>query len=74
MDDYCEKAGFASTARFCFTRTEGDSQATACDYLAVGKLRRDGPLGAHVELQRQALHRRRGRGRLQPTTRTTSSW
>jgi hypothetical protein len=37
VDNFCEKAGFASTARFCFTRTEGDEQATACDYLAVGK-------------------------------------
>ena len=36
VDNFCEKAGFASTARFCFTRTEGDSEATACDYLAVG--------------------------------------
>jgi len=33
---FCEKAGFAASARFCFTRREGDPQATACDYLAVG--------------------------------------
>ena len=37
LDGYCEKAGFASSARFCFTRTEGDFQAEACDYLAVGR-------------------------------------
>jgi hypothetical protein len=36
MNNYCERAGFASTARFCFTRQEGNSQSTACDYLAVG--------------------------------------
>ena len=45
MDGYCEKAGFAATARFCFTRTEGDSQATACDYLAVGRSTNDGRWG-----------------------------
>jgi hypothetical protein len=37
VDNFCEKAGFATTAKFCFTRQEGDPQATACDYLAVGK-------------------------------------
>jgi hypothetical protein len=37
VDGYCEKAGFSSSARFCFTRTEGDFQAPACDYLAVGR-------------------------------------
>ncbi len=37
VDNFCERAGFATTARFCFTRTEGDTQAEACDYLAVGK-------------------------------------
>jgi hypothetical protein len=37
VNNFCERAGFASTARFCFTRTEGDTQAPACDYLAVGK-------------------------------------
>jgi hypothetical protein len=37
VDGFCEKAGFAATAKFCFTRTEGDPQATACDYLAVGQ-------------------------------------
>lgn len=36
MNNYCEKAGFASTAKFCFTREEGNPQSTACDYLAVG--------------------------------------
>ena len=37
VDNFCERAGFATSARFCFTRTEGDVQAEACDYLAVGK-------------------------------------
>ncbi len=45
VDGFCEKAGFASTARFCFTRTEGDSQATACDYLAVGRATDTGRFG-----------------------------
>jgi hypothetical protein len=36
-DGFCEKAGFSASARFCFTRTEGDSQAAACDYLAMGR-------------------------------------
>jgi hypothetical protein len=37
MGNFCERAGFAATAKFCFTRQEGDPQATACDYLAVGR-------------------------------------
>jgi hypothetical protein len=37
MGDFCDKAGFAASAKFCFTRQEGDPQATACDYLAVGR-------------------------------------
>jgi hypothetical protein len=37
MDGYCEKAGFGANAKFCFTRPEDDPQATACDYLAVGR-------------------------------------
>jgi hypothetical protein len=37
VGDFCERAGFAATAKFCFTRTEGDTQAPACDYLAVGR-------------------------------------
>jgi len=37
VNNFCERAGFATTAKFCFTRTEGDTQAPACDYLAVGK-------------------------------------
>ena len=45
VGDFCEKAGFASTARFCFTRTEGDPQATACDYLAVGRATDTGRFG-----------------------------
>jgi len=35
VDGYCEKVGFSGY--FCYTREEGDPQATACDYLAVGK-------------------------------------
>ena len=45
VDGFCEKAGFAASARFCFTRTEGDSQATACDYLAVGRSSNEGRWG-----------------------------
>jgi hypothetical protein len=45
VDNFCEKAGFASSARFCFTRTEGDFQAPACDYLAVGKSAETGRWG-----------------------------
>jgi len=37
VGDYCERAGFAATSLFCFTRQETDPQATACDYMAVGK-------------------------------------
>jgi hypothetical protein len=37
VDNYCDKAGFHGDYRFCFTRTEGDPQSVACDYLAVGK-------------------------------------
>ena len=40
-------------------------QAVACDYLAVGRSARDRALRTHLVLQRQALYRRRGRGRLQ---------
>ena len=45
VNNFCEKAGFATTARFCFTRTEGDTQAPACDYLAVGKSAETGRWG-----------------------------
>jgi hypothetical protein len=45
VGDFCEKAGFASSAKFCFTRTEGDSQAPACDYLAVGRSAQTGRWG-----------------------------
>jgi hypothetical protein len=45
VNDFCEKAGFASTSKFCFTRTEGDEQAVACDYLAVGKASDTGRFG-----------------------------
>ena len=37
IDGYCGKAGFGATDKFCFTRQEGDPQAEACDYLAVGR-------------------------------------
>jgi len=45
VGDFCERAGFASTAKFCFTRTEGDTQAPACDYLAVGRSAETGRWG-----------------------------
>jgi hypothetical protein len=45
MDNFCERAGFATSAKFCFTRTEGDRQAEACDYLAVGKSAETGRWG-----------------------------
>jgi hypothetical protein len=45
MNNFCERAGFASSAKFCFTRTEGDSQAPACDYLAVGRSAETGRWG-----------------------------
>jgi len=45
VNNYCEKAGFASSAKFCFTRQEGDPQSTACDYLAVGKSPETGRFG-----------------------------
>jgi hypothetical protein len=44
-DGFCEKAGFAASARSCFTRTEGDEQATACDYLAMGRASDTGRFG-----------------------------
>lgn len=37
VDGFCAKAGFDPGSKFCFTRPEGDPQAAACDYLAVGK-------------------------------------
>lgn len=37
VDNYCAKAGFDAGSKFCYTRTEGDPQSVACDYLAVGK-------------------------------------
>jgi hypothetical protein len=45
VNNYCEKAGFASTAKFCFTRTEGDTQSEACDYLAMGRSAETGRWG-----------------------------
>ena len=45
VDGFCEKAGFAASARFCFTRTEGDEQAVACDYLAAGRSLETGRFG-----------------------------
>ncbi len=37
IDGYCGKAGFGDSDKFCFTRTEGDPMAEACDMLAVGR-------------------------------------
>jgi len=37
IDGYCGKAGFGASDKFCWTRPEGDPQAEACDYLAVGR-------------------------------------
>jgi hypothetical protein len=37
VDNFCGRAGFDPGAKFCFTRREGDPQASACDYLAVGR-------------------------------------
>ena len=37
VNNFCGRAGFDPGSKFCFTRTEGDEQSTACDYLAVGK-------------------------------------
>ena len=37
IDGYCGKAGFGTSDKFCWTRPEGDPQAEACDYLAVGR-------------------------------------
>ena len=37
VNNFCGLAGFDPGSKFCFTRTEGDPQSTACDYLAVGK-------------------------------------
>jgi hypothetical protein len=45
VDNFCERAGFATTAKFCYTRTEGDTQAPACDYLAVGRSAETGRWG-----------------------------
>jgi hypothetical protein len=37
VNNFCEQAGFDPGSKFCYTRPEGDPQATACDYLAVGR-------------------------------------
>jgi hypothetical protein len=37
MDNFCERAGFDPGSKFCFTRQEGNVQAAACDFLAVGR-------------------------------------
>ncbi len=60
MNNYCERAGFATTSKFCFTRREGDSQSEACDYLAVGSSAGDESLGTNVELERPPMHRTAG--------------
>jgi hypothetical protein len=45
IDGYCAKAGFADSAKFCFTRTEGDPMAAACDMMAVGRAGDTGRFG-----------------------------
>jgi hypothetical protein len=37
VDGYCGRSRLRATDKFCFTRQEGDPQATACDYMAVGR-------------------------------------
>ena len=37
VDDYCGRAGFGSSWKFCETRLEGNPQRQACDYLLVGQ-------------------------------------
>ena len=50
-----ERPASTPETKFCYTRDEGDPQATACDYLAVGKASRYGSLGTHLDRGRQAL-------------------
>ncbi len=35
VDHYCDRVGFGDW-KFCFTRSEGDAQRVACDYLVTG--------------------------------------
>jgi hypothetical protein len=44
LDGYCERVGFGG-GFFCFTRREGDPQAEACDYMAVGQAKDTGRWG-----------------------------
>ena len=74
IDGYCGKAGFGATDKFCFTRQEGDPEAAACDYLAVGPRRRHRPLGTDLVLQRPAVHGAARARTAAATTPTTSSW
>ncbi len=37
VNNYCERAGFGSTWRWCDTRPEGHPERVACDYLLVGQ-------------------------------------
>jgi hypothetical protein len=52
VDNYCARAGFGGGS-FCYTRTEGDPQAAACDYLAVGKASDTGRWGPTWSLDGQ---------------------
>lgn len=53
MNNFCGRAGFDPGSTFCFTRTEGDPQAVACDYLAVGKASDTGRWGPTWSLNGQ---------------------
>ena len=43
LDLYCQRTG--QSGKFCFTRIEGDPQAEACDFMAVGKASDTGRYG-----------------------------
>ena len=53
VNNFCERAGFPTDSKFCFTRMEGDPQAAACDYLAVGKASDTGRWGPTWSLDSQ---------------------
>jgi hypothetical protein len=53
VNNYCARAGFDPGSKFCYTREEGDPQATACDYLAVGKASDTGRWGPTWSLNNQ---------------------
>ena len=54
MNGYCESVGFGGF--FCFTRREGDPQAEACDYMAMGQASDTGRWGPDLDRGRQAVH------------------